>query len=467
MARKLEAIIADIQSNTHGEPSGTPNTPAQDLKEIKALHALACELISAQNWSTPHESDVSSEQLQAFSEWAKANSITSPKLVPKVAGSKGLGLFATENIEPTETILQVPLSAMMTASMSRHNLGKLVDAVPILQHMPSLALAVNLLRESLNPESFWAPYIHILPSAWIKLKLQPLTSLTSKYTDLAATCPCFATVVKDLKSNLRQYVIIREGLNKHKKIISLDQFTYRRFRWAVAVVMTRQNPIPNELGRPVFTLIPMYDLFNHAPGEVTTHYHGELKLSETASAGHFSAGDEVLIAYGHRPNRDLFVYSGFVDLDMQDNDSYRLWLGINPSDKYAKQKLSLLSSANLPVAGYYELRRNVKQTCVNILVFVQIFCLKAADFEGGSLDVSSIIECDETSPRYAAALRWLNARVQLLLSSFTSTLDAEDIAGVSTHRLNAVKMKIADKRLLQDVSVELDQALSAECVIDQ
>ena len=48
--------------------------------------------------------------------------------------------------------------------------------------------------------------------------------------------------------------------------IFLYFFTWSR--WAVSTVMTRQNSVPGDDGRPSLALIPFYDMANHANGPV-------------------------------------------------------------------------------------------------------------------------------------------------------------------------------------------------------
>lgn len=58
----------------------------------------------------------------------------------------------------------------------------------------------------------------------------------------------------------------------------------------MSIVATRQNHIP-ELG---LALIPLYDMLNHEPGEITTFFSNE-RIEVFASKA-YSKGDEVNLA---------------------------------------------------------------------------------------------------------------------------------------------------------------------------
>ena len=80
--------------------------------------------------------------------------------------------------------------------------------------------------------------------------------------------------------------------------------------------MTRQNRVP--LGGTSFepefglALIPLWDLINHAEGEVTSTHDIAAKVTECTAMMDFAAGDQVFMFYGPRPNSELLLHSGFV-----------------------------------------------------------------------------------------------------------------------------------------------------------
>lgn len=75
-------------------------------------------------------------------------------------GGNGLGLKVIDNIDEAEKVLQIPESLMLSWSeVMKSSLASFVKSDPLLRAMPNLALAVALLNERYNPNSFWRPYI--------------------------------------------------------------------------------------------------------------------------------------------------------------------------------------------------------------------------------------------------------------------------------------------------------------------
>lgn len=44
--------------------------------------------------------------------------------------------------------------------------GPMIRTDPMLQHMPNVALSLLLLIEKFKPDSFWKPYIAVLPAEY-------------------------------------------------------------------------------------------------------------------------------------------------------------------------------------------------------------------------------------------------------------------------------------------------------------
>ena len=94
------------------------------------------------------------------------------------------------------------------------------------------------------------------------------------------------------------------GLERH--------FTWAHWRWALACVMSRQNSMPGRRGGQHLVLAPLYDMVNHAPGPITSHFCAETAAIELAAARDFAAGEELVMSYGRRPDDQLLMFQGFV-----------------------------------------------------------------------------------------------------------------------------------------------------------
>ena len=264
-----------------------------------------------------------------FKSWCTDNKVASWDSSPVEIATdlpQGNGLVARAPISKGSCILEIPRPLMMSiANSSQLNaeLKSLIDQDQLISRTPPLCLALFLLDHKLNQKeaSFWAPYINILPRTFdIPLYWDP---------------PHFATLRKSLSlTTYRQSVgIIVNTALQYCHVFSilsrlgaaapfaLEHFTWTNFRWAISVVLTRQNELPSvsspslsQTAAPV-ALIPFWDMCNHDTGEMTSFYNVETDRLESSAIRDYCPGEQVFMFYGPRPNSQLLLFSGFVHPD--------------------------------------------------------------------------------------------------------------------------------------------------------
>ena len=108
-------------------------------------------------------------------------------------------------------------------------LGLLITADRLLESMPNVALAVHLLCEKYNPDSFWQPYIDVLPETYTT----PLY-YTADEIKLLDGSPAFRDAISQSKSIARQYSyllrLFRDHPNAKDLPLSHQPFTYDDYR---------------------------------------------------------------------------------------------------------------------------------------------------------------------------------------------------------------------------------------------
>lgn len=222
-----------------------------------------------------------------------------------------------------------------------------IQTDPVLSAQPSMALAVYVLAlELAGDRTAYAPYIRALPSA-IPLPLFFPPAVLARL----APSPLLPTLLRHLRTLAKHFLYLLTLLTHPAAPVPADaaaalplsRVTWPAFCWAVSVAFTRQNALPtaapdggagaggghrhpppprppsgddNDDGAPTaMTLIPGWDMCNHAPGPATTAYVLRRPCGaavECSAMTTFAAGDEVTIFYGHRPAADFFLHSGFV-----------------------------------------------------------------------------------------------------------------------------------------------------------
>lgn len=218
---------------------------------------------------------------------------------------EGCGLIVTKDVQVKDKFLEVPQNLILsTETADQAGIGK-IKAEPI-QKMPSVKLAVFLLLEkNRTPKSFWKEYIDVLPrSMSLPLFWKPKELLALKGTSI------YGQSLQQQGNTLMQYLHIRKAIQAQQKK-DLAMFTYEEYRWAVGIVMSRQNYVPVN-GTPQICLIPLWDMLNHDEGVMTTFYNQEEQCTQCFAMRNYKKGDQMFIYYGERANAMLLLYQGFV-----------------------------------------------------------------------------------------------------------------------------------------------------------
>ena len=203
----------------------------------------------------------------------------------------------------------------------------------LISKIPSLLLALVVLIEKCSYQSKWSPYLDILPKKYST----PLSFSFGEISLLKENVDAHRKIVRHFVNASLQYTYIHCLLLKLEKsgetFLHVKAFTWDTFVWAISVVLTRQNEIPifpnqNEPGSKEeanrkqqvlfgkqameLALIPVWDMCNHMPGEITSFFDRLTNCLECMCFEDVEENAQVYISYGPRSNLDLLIYSGFV-----------------------------------------------------------------------------------------------------------------------------------------------------------
>lgn len=161
-------------------------------------------------------------------------------------------------------------------------------------------------------------------------------------------------------------------------------FTFEDYRWAVSAVMTRQNKVP--LGGTAFepefglALIPLWDMINHANGELTSAHDIAKQVTECAAMQPFAQGEQIVMFYGPRPNAELLLHSGFV-MEGNPHDFVTVKLGVGKSDPLGALKAQLLEALTIPRAGDFVIDHD-GELDPQLNAFIRINAMAAEELRG-------------------------------------------------------------------------------------
>lgn len=174
--------------------------------------------------------------------------------------------------------------------------------------------------------------------------------------------PAALTALRLVRELVKSYCVLYTKLVESNVIDGLQPyFTWVHFRWAMALIMSRQNMYSKEDGSRQFALVPLYDMVNHAPGKVTAYFVPGTNTLELNAMRDFSSGNELFMSYGHRTNTELLVYQGF----LADNNSDTFSVTLPPivsdlstnTDPIAPLRLRLL--ANMQIVPEINARKHL------------------------------------------------------------------------------------------------------------
>ncbi|CAG9861295.1 unnamed protein product [Phyllotreta striolata] len=440
------------------------NDCTKSLEDVKEIRFITEQLLNLQQSNTNATTIRSGVVVEEFVKWCGENQAKLEGC--QIAEFEGfdLGLKVCEEIPPASLVISVPRNLFLTVEAAKKTeLKRLFDKDQMLRNMHNVALAMFLIFERFKSDSFWRPYINMLPSSYTTV----LYFTVDELLELKGS-PTFETALKQIKSIARQYAYFHKLFHTSDDPVCVfmrEKFTYDVYRWAVSTVMTRQNTIPSEDGETTMNaLIPLWDICNHTNGQITTDYNPEKKRCECLALKQYQPGEQFFIFYGARTNADLFIHNGFV---YEDNiyDGYWMKLGISKSDPLQEKRTELLNKLQINPTGSFFLKKAPLHMDGALLAFVRIFNMNEEQLrhwlDSDRSDDVQYLECALDTCLEKKSWSFLQARLKLLLAIYKTTLEEDgkllEDTGLGTNRKLAIRMRSTEKSILRSWMDYVDQ----------
>lgn len=379
-----------------------------------------------------------------------------------------MGLEAVKDFKKDEIFMTIPKKMIMSEETLSISLSPLVTEIPMFDSMTHVKLAFALLLEKVNPNSFWKPYIDLLPE-----KYSTVMYFTVNEMQELKGSNALSQALNQCKSIARQYAFVRKCLqnvrsDKYEKDtpgsatfdILKEKLTFELYCWAVSTVMTRQNAIPRskpESGRTSNTshlmpaLIPFWDFTNHKDGDITSSYNLELDQLESSALTDYAKAEQIFIFYGDRSNADLLVHNGFV-YPPNSKDRISIRLGLSSSDELLQQRTELLEQLNIPKNCELKVLPAPEYISSQLLAFVRVFNMNRDQLNHWINSDRAIdllhIDCALETVLESKTWLFLQTRLSLLLKVFPTTLDDDEIA-LANYNKGQTKLGHTKAMLLQ------------------
>uniref|UniRef100_A0A1I7V689 protein-histidine N-methyltransferase n=1 Tax=Loa loa TaxID=7209 RepID=A0A1I7V689_LOALO len=314
--------------------------------------------------------------------------------------------------------------------------------------MENVALAMMLCCQKLIPESHWQPYIKVLPECFDT----PLF-FTVEQLQCLRPSPLFEESLLLYRNVSRQFIhflleIIRSDEFRHRKKKSKDKiselepiyvnspltaanFTFNLYRWSVACISTRINMIPSEvwkddIGQPrmIPGLIPFLDMANHSYTESAfheaVHFSDEFDCAEVIAVRDYKPLEPVNIFYGWRSNRDFLLHNGFIPLEKNIRDIYKLKIGL-PKSKREDARMRLFHALGFVAESTifaFEISVCEPYFHDSLFRFAQIYILDEVPSAAEQVE-----EAASSSDNIKGAWNFLHDRFALLLRAYGRVID--------------------------------------------
>lgn len=300
-----------------------------------------------------NESTLENQQVlfSTLIDWLRKNGAEFPFLEIKHYNERFRGIVATNNIYREKQILKVPNKCIMTTLKAYESeIGLEVKKSGWEPHSSHTWLALMLLQEKLKSNSFWKPFIDILPR---------------NYNDF----PQFYTAeeLDQLKSSFVLDMIKARNISLEIEFKQMElaipefckKITLRDFVWARIAIISRVFHIELHNDKNTQGIVPMADMLNHSkePGTKWSFYPDEDAFIISSDKFLFK-GKEIFDTYGSKCNSRYFVNYGFTLSDNQVNNQTVLF--INP-DK-------LIDSQDIP------LKKNKLELLTDVVSIDDSFC---------------------------------------------------------------------------------------------
>jgi hypothetical protein len=275
-----------------------------------SLSLLLPHLLSA---TTPSPSSLPTDKdTQIFQKWFLSNGGSVTGLTIHDFADMGRGLLTTKNITKDQRVLFIPKKMILSSKLAKASSDllhrQLFDSFP---KDNELMIAFLLLEKSRDKDSFWAPYLAVLPRYVPNLAQFDRDELNELQS------PSFSTeVMSTWRETIQSYNHFLEEVGRYWPR-TLSQPTLQDYLWAASIIDSRGFRFHGEIN-----LAPYSDMFNYSPhpdprpsngGNFFLDHHHLTEEGLVVEADRdCPEGSQLFEDYGDNSDRIYLQYHGFM-----------------------------------------------------------------------------------------------------------------------------------------------------------
>merc|ERR1712159_185380 len=271
--------------------------------------------------------------MNSFKQWLETN-----KLPPhKVKIGDKHRLETTEKIDAGEIMLSVPFKFLMSPKVAGES--KIGEAFKQIALPSSIVMALFLIHEKNNADSFWKPWLDILPET----VPSTLSFDEKEMAELEGSMMQSVTARRQAAIAQEHELVLRTLQVNYTALFPNETYTLEAYRWATTIVSSR-SIIVTSGNVTVPLLVPYVDLAQHDHTVNTTYEFDEDNNFKVVTNQQFNASQPVKISIGGRSNGQLILSHGLT-LDNNDYDQVQLNVQVSEDDPFASVKRKILEQA--------------------------------------------------------------------------------------------------------------------------
>jgi histone-lysine N-methyltransferase SETD3 len=357
------------------------------------------------------------------------------------------GIRAVAQLAPNDKLLRIPRRCVLTVDDARASeIGQLIEAhVPRVEDERTYLLAFILREKERGEDSFWKPFVDVLPKSF---PTHPF--FFDKHEHSLLTGSFAQGMVEYQRMNLAA-----RHANLCKHVPGFERFTLEQFVWAHFAVVSRTFSVLQG-GRIATCMAPLADMLNDGrPWNTRWALSEDEQFFEVEAAEAIAGGQELLTSYGSKHNLHLLVQYGFVHEDNV-HDEVLLIFALPFEDPLTTEKQRLLGLSGPEEPRSYKLQRKFDPTLMaNILSFLRVS-------HAGAAELALLSEAPDALARarfmlsveneQKAVSLFVNACEERLADYATSLEEDERILReekLSHNARNCVLLRRGEKQILQ------------------
>ena len=264
--------------------------------------------------------------------WLEEGGAYFDKLKIRYYSEEYRGVHARTRLRRGLQILFIPKSHIITLEMAKEAPvgAKMKEANLNLISPKHCYLSTYLLQEKHRPDSFWMPYIDILPQS---CRSFPIFFDEEELSWLEGS-PFLKQIQekkKDIKEDYESILRVAPEFGKY----SIDEFSWARMNVSSRIFGIQIDGVKTD------GFVPLADMLNHArPRQTSWSYEDNQQGFVIEAIEDIAREAEVMDSYGKKCNSRFLLNYGFIVLE-NDGNEYPFTINFNEEDPHLQAKLNI------------------------------------------------------------------------------------------------------------------------------